>query len=65
MNTKRDTLIQSLTFLRSSVMMLEGSMSYKCQEWDTTDIADARDAQAILRNLIDTFEKRLKETKDD
>lgn len=40
-------------------MMLEGSMSHKADRWDSTDLADARDAQAILKNLEHTFEKKL------
>jgi len=40
-------------------MMLEGAMSQKADRWDSTDVADARDAQAILKNLEDTFARKL------
>lgn len=46
-------------------MQLEGAMHQKAHLWDSTDLADARDAQAILKNLEDTFEKKLKDDKQE
>jgi len=60
MNSDRDIYIQSLSFVRGAIMMLEGAMHNKADRWDYTDVADARDAQAILKNLEDTFEKKMK-----
>jgi hypothetical protein len=46
-------------------MQLEGAMHQKAHLWDSTDLEDARDAQAILKNLEDTFDKKLKDVKEE
>lgn len=65
MHSDRDIYMQSLSFVRGAIMMLEGAMSHKADRWDSTDIADARDAQAILKNLEDTFAKKLHDDKQE
>lgn len=65
MLSEREVYIESLRWIRGSIMQLEGAMHQKAHLWDSTDLADARDAQAILKNLEDTFEKKLKDDKQE
>ena len=58
MNT-REIYAESLSWIRAAIMQLEGAMYQKAHVWDPTDLQDARDAQAILKNLEDTFEKKV------
>ena len=55
----REIYSESLSWIRAAIMQLEGAMYQKAHEWDPTDLQDARDAQAILKNLEDTFEKKV------
>ena len=61
----RELYIESLRWIRGSIMQLEGAMHQKCHRWDWTDVQDARDAQAILKNLADTFEKKLSDGQEE
>ena len=62
---ERELYIESLRWIRGSIMQLEGAMHQKAHLWDSTDLEDARDAQAILKNLEDTFDKKIKDVKEE
>jgi hypothetical protein len=48
--------IEAMTHLKAAIMHVEAALSLDAMSWDYTDVADARDVTATVKNLVDILD---------